>query len=131
MGYGDGVRFNDPSRDVCSRKSHRRLEATRNTFGNVTGEDALDCASSVIVPFVSAPKVVPDFSLSSGVSRKVVFDLEDGENEAQNTQMKKPLLKPSAEEIRKHNLTHLPFRSWCPICVAARARDDPPPLHRR
>ena len=101
------------------------MEANRNTFENVIGEDALDFASSVIVPFVSASKVVPDFSLSPGVSRKVVFDLEDGENEAQNTQMKKPLLKPSAQEIRKHNLTHLPFRSWCKHCVAGKMPDLP------
>ena len=35
---------------------------------------------------------------------------------------------PSAEEQRKHRLTHLPFRSWCPHCVAAAANDDPPPI---
>ncbi len=28
------------------------------------------------------------------------------------------------EEVTRHNLTHLPHASWCPICVPARARDD-------
>ena len=26
-------------------------------------------------------------------------------------------VEPSAEEVLKHNLTHLPPRSWCPHCV--------------
>ena len=35
---------------------------------------------------------------------------------------------PSLEELRKHRLTHLPYRSWCPDCVAGEAVDD---AHRR
>ena len=27
---------------------------------------------------------------------------------------------PTAAEIMAHNITHLPYRSWCPHCVAAR-----------
>ena len=30
---------------------------------------------------------------------------------------------PTKEVRRKHNLTHFPFRSWCPACVAGRGRD--------
>ena len=29
---------------------------------------------------------------------------------------------PSKEEREKHNLTHTPYRSWCPHCVRARGR---------
>ena len=33
---------------------------------------------------------------------------------------------PTAEEIEKHNASgHVPFRSWCPICVEGAANDDP------
>jgi len=35
---------------------------------------------------------------------------------------------PSAKEVAEHNLNHLPYRSWCPICVAAAGRED---AHRR
>ena len=28
-----------------------------------------------------------------------------------------PGFKPSIEEVNTHNLTHIPFRSWCPFCV--------------
>ena len=32
---------------------------------------------------------------------------------------------PSAEQMRVHRLTHYPFRSWCPQCVAGRAKSWP------
>ena len=35
---------------------------------------------------------------------------------------------PTAMEIAVHNLTHLPFRCWCPHCTAARR---PNTQHRR
>ena len=36
--------------------------------------------------------------------------------------LKNPRL-PTQDEIDKHNLTHLPYRDWCPICVKAKGRD--------
>jgi hypothetical protein len=30
---------------------------------------------------------------------------------------------PSQEEVERHNLTHLPYRNWCPICIKAKGRD--------
>ena len=32
---------------------------------------------------------------------------------------------PSRDEVRKHNLTHWPYRSWCPYCVMGRRNADP------
>ena len=32
---------------------------------------------------------------------------------------------PTPEERSRHDLTHLPYRPWCPICVEARAVEDP------
>ena len=31
---------------------------------------------------------------------------------------------PSAEQLRIHNATHVPFRSWCPKCVSARGHQS-------
>ncbi len=31
---------------------------------------------------------------------------------------------PTAEEVEEHNATHLPHRSWCPVCVKARGKED-------
>ena len=40
--------------------------------------------------------------------------------------MRKPEIKaPTREEVRRHNVSHLPFRSWCPQCVAGRGKHYP------
>jgi hypothetical protein len=36
--------------------------------------------------------------------------------------------RPSVKEVEEHNLTHLPYRSWCIFCVKEKSKDDP---HRR
>ena len=33
--------------------------------------------------------------------------------------------EPTADEIKDHYLTHVPYRSWCPHCVAAAAKASP------
>ncbi len=30
---------------------------------------------------------------------------------------------PTRKEIDEHNINHLPYRSWCPVCVAAKGRE--------
>ena len=37
-------------------------------------------------------------------------------------------VRPSAEAVDRHNATHMPYRSWCEVCVKARGKEDP---HRR
>ena len=32
---------------------------------------------------------------------------------------------PTKEEMDNHYVKHLPFRAWCPVCVEARACEDP------
>ena len=36
--------------------------------------------------------------------------------------------EPTPTERATHNLTHLPYRSWCPLCVKAKAKQD---AHRK
>ena len=36
--------------------------------------------------------------------------------------------KPSAEAVAEHDITHLPYRNWCPHCVRGRGKEIP---HRR
>ena len=31
--------------------------------------------------------------------------------------------RPCPEMVESHNLTHLPFARWCPVCVQSRAPD--------
>ena len=53
--------------------------------------------------------------------------MQDNE-EASVARARKPPPGPTAEELDKHELTHVVFRSWCRDCVSGRAREDP---HRR
>ena len=32
---------------------------------------------------------------------------------------------PTQDEVDIHNATHVPFRSWCPFCVAGKAKANP------
>ena len=32
--------------------------------------------------------------------------------------------KPCLREVEEHNATHLPYRTWCPVCVKSRGRAD-------
>ena len=36
-----------------------------------------------------------------------------------------PAQRPDEEEVRRHQLTHLPYAAWCRTCIAAKARDRP------
>ena len=49
----------------------------------------------------------PRISTSSGNSVRKILD---------------PRL-PTQEEVDHHNLTHLPYRNWCPECVKAKGKD--------
>ena len=31
--------------------------------------------------------------------------------------------KPTEEEVSEHELTHLPYRNWCPVCVMAKGKE--------
>ena len=61
-----------------------------------------------------------------------VVDCVEGEEEVsmetgQVVQLPKGLPSPTLPSKKKvdfRNLTHIPYRSWCPFCVAARRKND-------
>ena len=53
---------------------------------------------------------------------------EEERAEGRAARTKPEVQVPSLEEWRQHRFTHLPYRSWCPDCVAGKAVDD---AHRR
>ena len=65
------------------------------------------------------------------IDRDTVVEIESSERNAPiadespevtvGDRIKRPPKAPSAEEWRRHRATHVPFRSWCPKCVAGRA----------
>ena len=50
----------------------------------------------------------------------------DDEEQQQGTRAKavQAPKQPTPQEILEHNVTHLPYRSWCPICVQSRGRQN-------
>ena len=50
---------------------------------------------------------------------------EENEGEAQQPTRRTPSTRPTAAEMRAHRVSHLPFRDWCPECIAGRAKDWP------
>ena len=46
---------------------------------------------------------------------------DNDEEEAEPKRIAPSPVLPTAAEIEDHRITHIPFRSWCPHCVAARA----------
>ena len=54
---------------------------------------------------------------------------EDDEDNQQAIKARATSLRkqPTEQEIMEHNLTHMPYRSWCPICVQGHGRSDAHP----
>ena len=51
-------------------------------------------------------------------------DNEDESQQAQRAKGMKAPQQPTRQERLEHELTHLPYRSWCPICVKSKGRTD-------
>ena len=47
-------------------------------------------------------------------------EFEVDEEEAHTVGVQRTPMLPSQSEIDEHNLTHLPFRDWCPFCIRGR-----------
>ena len=56
--------------------------------------------------------------------REEVNNLDEAE-ETRGLRRRKAASRPTAEEVRAHKATHLPFRDWGKECVAGRAKDWP------
>ncbi len=52
-------------------------------------------------------------------------ELEGEESGARKTMKKLDPKMPSDGERREHELTHLPYRSWCRHCVRGRGKEEP------
>ena len=50
-----------------------------------------------------------------------------GADEAQLAKLGNVLVLPSEAEVEQHDLTHLPFRSWCRHCVRAKSKESAHP----
>ena len=69
----------------------------------------------------------PKTILSNEGERSPVEE-EEVEDGVRRPTTKRRAMEPTAAEIEEHNITHLPYRNWCPVCVKARGKED---AHRR
>ena len=54
-----------------------------------------------------------------------VGEKEDESEEARRIKLQRRKVKaPTEKEREEHYRTHLPYRSWCPVCVAGRGAQD-------
>ena len=67
------------------------------------------------------------YSQLSGILASDI-ELEDSNMEARPATTLRTPTTPSPQEVAQHNLTHMPYRSWCPICVQSKGRSG---QHRR
>ena len=56
---------------------------------------------------------------------------EDGADGAHKALGLRNPFAPKLEDVLLHNLTHLPYRSWCPHCVATRRSNTPHLSHEQ
>ena len=71
---------------------------------------------------------MPSRDLADDGEMRLDVDVEAAEDEPTITQAPRGMPSPSqptAEEIALHWLTHLPYRSWCKWCVAAKRPSSP------
>lgn len=52
-------------------------------------------------------------------------EVESGEFEKPPIRVAKDPGAPTEQEVQEHYATHLPYRSWCPVCVKARGKEEP------
>ena len=67
----------------------------------------------------------PSGSVREEPQREETGQETEGEEEGVSAKMARRKIMPSSEEIRQHNLSHVPYRNWCPHCVAGRGRSKP------
>ena len=53
------------------------------------------------------------------------YEDEDSENEIVIPESERIPNTPSVEEYLRHQVTHYPFKAWCPICVKNAAQNNP------
>ena len=53
----------------------------------------------------------------------IEFEVEDESGEAREPRMLRDPGAPTEAEVEQHNVTHLPFRAWCPACVEGKTCD--------
>ena len=63
--------------------------------------------------------------MKDGVDDRENMEVECGQYQDPPVRVARDPGAPTEREVEEHNATHLPHRSWCPVCVKARSKEDP------
>eukprot|EP00971_Amphidinium_carterae_P268111 5319209-Amphidinium_carterae.1 len=55
-------------------------------------------------------------------STALIGEVEEISQQADIPRQLRQPLQPTKKEQEEHRLTHMPYRSWCPICVKAKGQ---------
>ena len=75
------------------------------------------------MPVEEEDRNLEDIALGDHIAEDLEF--KDESEEAVKTIVPRVPGAPTVRELEEHNVTHLPHRSWCEVCVSSRARDKP------
>ena len=97
----------------------------------IAGESATNDVDEEV--YVNDGKERNEVREASACDRRAIADADqagqlDISGEAKTARTLRTLEPPTDAARMAHNATHVPFRDWCPICVASRGRSSP---HRR
>ena len=77
----------------------------------------------MIFPCEEDEPVRPHFEESGEEFGDIELECEEEEEEAREPCVLRDPGAPTESEVERHNVTHMPFRSWCLACVEGKARD--------
>ena len=103
-------------------KRSRREDASEPASGS-TSEERGSGASS------GSTREEPRVTASDSDQRAAPSDGDQIHEEGISAKMARRKHLPSAEEIRQHNVSHIPYRNLCPHCVAGRGKAHPHRSH--
>jgi hypothetical protein len=67
----------------------------------------------------------PCEEISDAEDAEEAIEMDEEPEEARVPKVLKSPLQPTAREVDERNLTHLPFRDWCPHCIMGKAGNIP------
>ena len=92
-------------------------------IGGVEGEEDLEDMSDDVAGGIEVGEGAEQ-DASDEVKRCQEVEPEE-DAEGQDARVRRSPVKPTPEEVERHNATHIPRREWCSVCREAALQEDP------
>ena len=131
------VRPRKESRTLSSERSEERYNDVLGTEEHEDLERALPSVRAAVLGKGGSSgskqsEEKPDASMGEEVKAKAErieeeggIDFEQDHSEERCIPVRMLAIRPSEKEVARHNLTHVPFRPWCEVCVRGAANASP------